>query len=210
MHSIVHNLLSISSVCVCNETIQSSTHVKNIGVIFDSCISMEQHITEICKSALCHLRNIGKIRKYLSQNSAIILVHTFITSKLDFCNSLFYGLPKQLTQKLQSAQNAEARLVVLSNRYDHITLILRELHWLHIKQRIIFKIILLIFKSTHGLAPVYLEELLKPYVPKRQLRASTKNFLSIEPYKLRTYGFRAFSISAPILWNSLPEEIRTK
>ena len=162
---------------------------------------MEQHITEICKSALYHLRNIGKIRKYLSQNSAIILVHTFITSKLDFCNSLFYGLPKQLTQKLQSVQNAAARLVVLSNRYDHITLILRELHWLHIKQRIIFKIILLIFKSTHGLAPVYLEELLKPYVP---------ICLSIEPYKLRTYGFRAFSISAPILWNSLPEEIRTK
>ena len=110
--------------------------------------------------------------------------------------------------KLQSVQNAAAGLVVLSNRYDHITPILRELHWLPIKQKIIFKIILLIFKSTHGLAPVYLEELLKPYVPKRQLRSSTKNFLSIEPYKLRTYGFRAFSVSAPILWNSLPEEIR--
>ena len=101
--------------------------------------------------------------------------------------------------KLQSVQNAAAGLVVLSNRYDHITPILRELHWLPIKQKIIFKIILLIFKSTHGLAPVYLEELLKPYVP---------ICLSIEPYKLRTYGFRAFSVSAPILWNSLPEEIR--
>lgn len=104
---------SVSSVSVCSETIQSSTHVKNIGVIFDSSMSMDQHITEICKSAFYHLRNIGKIRKYLSQKSVIILVHAFITSKLDFCNSLFYGLPKHLPQKLQSVQKAAARLVVL-------------------------------------------------------------------------------------------------
>ena len=129
-------------------------------------------------------------------------MHAFITSKLDFCNSLFYGLPKQLIQKLQSVQNAAARLVSLSQRYDHITPILRELHWLPVEQRIIFKVILLTFKSTHDMAPTYLKDLIKPYVPTRHLRFSTKNLSKTESYRLRTYhDINAFKLIKTYLFN---------
>ena len=131
----------------------------------------------VCKSGLYHLRNIRRIRKYLSKSAATTLVHAFITSRLDYGNSTYYGLPKRLVQKRQSVQNSAARLVNLSKRYDHISPIFRELHWLPVEQRMHFKIILLTFKCLHDMAPLYLKELVKPYEPKRTLRSSSKNLV---------------------------------
>ena len=82
-------------VSVCDEIIESSATVKNIGVTFDSVMSMEPQVNAVCKSAFYHLRNLSRIRKYISMQSAEILVHAFVTSKLDFCNSLLYGLTHQ-------------------------------------------------------------------------------------------------------------------
>ena len=198
----------IFSVSVCSEVVTPSNYVRNIGMLLDCGMSMEQHITEVCKSGFYHLRNIRRIRKYLSKSAATTLVHAFITSRLDYGNSSYYGLPKRLIQKLQSVQNSAARLVNLSKRYDHISPILRELHWLPVEQRINFKIILLTFKCLHDMAPLYLKELVKPYEPKRTLRSSSKNLVDTTNFNLRTYGFRAFSVSAPTLWNALPDRIR--
>lgn len=107
-----------------------SSSVRNIGVLFDEDLSLETHITAICKSCFFHLHNIWKIRKCLSQKACETLVHAFISSKLDFCNSFMYGLPKRLLDKLQLVQNAAARLVSFSCKTDHITSILFYLHWL--------------------------------------------------------------------------------
>ena len=101
---------------------------------------MAPHINSTCKGAFHHLRNIAIIRKYLSVKTTEILVHAFVTSKLDFCNSLLYGVPKSLLQKLQSVQNTAARLVTCSRKYDHVTPLLKDLHWLRIAERIKFKI----------------------------------------------------------------------
>ena len=111
----------ISSISICDETINPSINARNIGVYFDSTMSMETQVGETCKSAFLHLRNIWRIRKYLSVRSAEILVHAFITSRLDSCNALFYGLPVHLIQKLQSIQNSAARLIRMTSKYDHIT-----------------------------------------------------------------------------------------
>ena len=148
---------SITTVSVCDESIESSATVKNIGITFDSVMSMEPQVNSVCKSAFYHLRNLSRIRKYISMQSAEVLVHAFVTSKLDFCNSLLYGLTHQATQKLQSVQNAAARLISLTHKYDHVTPILRALHWLPVEQRIKFKIILLVYKCLNNLAPVYLK-----------------------------------------------------
>lgn len=198
----------ISSVSVCNAAIEPSTSVKNIGVTFDPTMSMENHINVICKSAFFHLRNISRIRKYLSSQSAETLVHAFITTRLDFCNSLLYGLPNQLIQRLQSVQNSAARLISLTTKYEHISPILRELHWLPVQYRIHFKIILLTFKCFNNSAPAYLKDLIEQYVPRRALRSGNKNYLTIPRYKLKTYGRRSFSVAAPLLWNSLPQDMR--
>ena len=95
--------------------------VRNLGVHFHNIFSFEEHIKNICKSSFYHLRNIAKIRKYLSQGTCEILVHAFISSKLDHCNSLLHGLPKYLLARLQAVQNAAARVVTLTSKHDHIT-----------------------------------------------------------------------------------------
>ena len=105
------------------------------------------HISSICKSATYYLRNISRIRKFLSKKTTEILVHAFVSSKLDQCNSLLYNVPKCTLKKLQSVQNAAARLITCSKKYDHITPILKELHWLPVSERIKFKIMLLTFNA---------------------------------------------------------------
>ena len=155
-----------------------------------------------------HLRNIAKIRHSLSQKDTEILVHAFISSKLDSCNSLLYGLPQTLIDRLQAVQNCAARLVTRSRKHDHITPILKQLHWLPVYSRIKYKILLLTFKALHRLAPPHITEMLQPYKPSRSLRSSSKRLLTIPSAKLKKYGCRSFSSAAPTIWNSLPEPIR--
>lgn len=155
----------ISSLNISGYDISPSQTARNIGVIFDNELSLDDHITSVCKSWFFHIYNIWKIRKFLSQSACEILVHALISSKLDFCNSLLYGLHKTSLKRLQCVQNAAARLVTLTKKQEHITPILFNLHWLPIEQRIEFKIILLTFKILNGEAPSYLSNLISCYVP---------------------------------------------
>ena len=169
-------------------------------MIIDQCIDLTDHVNKICVSCQYHLRNIAKIRKYLSEDpQSQILVHAFISSILDNCNSLLYGLPKHLLNRLRLIQNTAARIVTLSKRFDHITPILFNLHWLLLGYHIHFKILLL----------VYLSELLRYTNGPRLLRSSSQNFLAVPRTRLKTYGDRAFSAVAPRLWNQLPPELRS-
>ena len=137
------------------------------------------------------------------------MVHAFISSKLDYCNSLYSGLDQSLLHRLQLVQNAAARLLTGKRKFDHISPVLASLHWLPVAFRIDFKILLLVFKGLNGLAPQYLTELLDLYVPARTLRSSGQVLLVPPKTKLKTKGDRAFMAAAPRLWNSLPEHIRS-
>ena len=95
-----------------------------------------------------------------------------------------------------------------TKKRDHITPVLRELHWLPISKRIEFKILLVTYKCLNGLAPSFLSDLLNPYQPKRNLRSTQHQLLHIPPTRLKTYGDRAFSVIGPTLWNKLPLKIR--
>ena len=147
------SLLPLTSISVCEEVISKASTARNIGVVYDTFVSMENHVTAICKAGFYHLRNISRIRKYIS-------LHAFITSRLDFCNSLLYGLPKQTLMRLQHVQNVAARIVTLAAKREHISPVLYELHWLPVQERIVFKILLMTFKCLNGLAPSYLSELI--------------------------------------------------
>lgn len=165
----------LQEISVVNETIRSAQKARNIGVIFDNHFHFNDHVASICKSFFYHLRNISYIRKNLSSTTTETLVHAFISSKLDHCNSLLYGLLNYQMKKLQHVQNAAARLITLSRKHGHITPILLNLHQLPIHYRIMFKILLITYKALNNLAPSYIRDLLIPYIPSRQLRSSSKH-----------------------------------
>ena len=142
------------------ETINHQSTVQNLGAIFDQTMSLNDQISKICKSSHYHLRNIGKIRKYLDESSTETLIHAFVTSKLDYCNALLNGLPKNQTNRLQLVLNIEARVVIHTRKYEHISPVLIGLHWLPVSYRITFKILLLIYKALNNFAPSYLSDLL--------------------------------------------------
>ena len=170
---------------------------------------MLPQVNNVCKSAFYHLRTISRIRKYLSTQTAEILIHAFATSKLDHCISLLYNVPKSVIKKHQSVQNVAARLITRSRKCYHITLILFDLHWLPVSERIKFKILLLTFKALHQQSPTYIQDLITRYLPSRSLRSSSTLSLNPVSFNLKTYGSRAFSVSAPELWNKLPNDIRS-
>ena len=161
----------LTSISVCDELISKTSTARNIGLLYDTVMSMEHPVTAVCKAGFFHLRNVSRIRKYISRYTAEILLHAFITSRLDFCNSLLYGLPKQTTERLQHVQNAAARMVALTHKHEHISPVLQELHWLPVEQRIIFKLLLMTFKCLNGIALSYLSDLITRYIPRRNLRS---------------------------------------
>ena len=160
------------------------------------------------KSAFRSIRSISRIRNLLSMETAKTAVHAFVTSKLDNCNALLYGFPEYKIQRLQYLLTSTARLITLSRKHDHISPVRMELPWLPVEQRVEFKILLFTYKVVNGMAPAYLQELLDVYRPCRSVRSGNMQLLKTQCYNLKSYGFRAFSICAPQLWDALPRELR--
>ena len=151
---------NVDHVKVGNADIVLHSPVKNVGAWLDSNLSMVEHITKASSVAFFHLYNIRRIRKYLSRAKTETLIHAFVSSRIDYCNSLLYGVPSCHLHKLQQVQNAAARLIFEESKYCHVTPLLKSLHWLPVKYRIIFKVLLITFKAIHGLVPVYISELI--------------------------------------------------
>ena len=148
------------------------------------------HISNIVCVSSFHIRNISRIRKYLNQSAAEQIIHVFMVSR-----RIKY-------------QNTAARVVTLSRKSCHITPILKELHWLPVSQRIVFKLMLIVHKYVNNIAPIYISELLKVHTPSRNLRTSNMSLLK-EPTSKRTWGDRYFSVAAPRLWNHLPTKLKS-
>ena len=161
-------------------------------------------------STIC-ITYLRRIWKYLSNKSTYSLVHAFVTSRLDYCNSLLYGLPNCLLIKLQRVQNACARLTFAEGRYCHTTPLLIKLHWLPLQSRIVFKILLLTFKILHGTALTYLNSLisLKPQSCYNLRSSSDTLLLNKQPSfkSIVTLDDRSFTCAAPKLWNALLFEV---
>ena len=151
-------------------------------------------------------------RTFVSRRSTKTLIHAFVSSRVDYCNSLLYGLPAYQLNKLRRVQNAAARLIFQETKYCHVRPLLYNMHWLPAEFRIDFKILLLTYKAINGLAPFYLHELISlKEACKYKLRSDCDGLL-LNPVKfktLTTLGDRSFAAAAPQLWNSLPYAIRS-
>ena len=204
-----HAKLDIASIQIGENEIKLAKQAKNIGFIFDSLMDSKAQILQICKIGWFQLRNIGRIRPYLDRKSTEILVHAFITSRIDLNNCLLLGLPQNLIQKLQLLQNAAARLIMKIRKHDHITPTLQDLHWLPVLQRIDYKTILIVFKALHDLAPGYIKDMLTvKHNTRHSLRSNGSNVLVVPKSGSVRYGDRNLKNIAPKLWNELPSNLR--
>ena len=201
--------VTIPSLNVGGTIIAAVDQVRDLGLLLDTGMSMDAHIRNCTRLSVFHLRNIRCIRKYLNLHATKQLVHAFITSHLDMFNASLFGLPQSRVAKLQKIQNAAARLVTGARSSCHITPILKELHWLPVKQRIVFKLLITTYKVLNGLAPEYLLELIQRHVPRRSGLRSNQMLNLLEVRSRRSWGDRAMSIAAPRVWNSIPNHIRT-
>ena len=189
-------------------TVKASNCVKNLGVWFDNTLCMETQVNAITKSCFFQIRNIGCIRHFITQNACKTLVQSLVTSRLDYGNTLLYGITSNLTHRLQRVQNTAARLVTGTGKHCHITPILKSLHWLPVELRPQYKILTLTYKALNGTCPVYLRDLVTIYQPNRPLRSGTECLITVPRTRTVTYGNRCFSKAAAFLWNSLPANIR--
>ena len=197
--------MSVGNSCVSTKEV-----VKNLGILFDKHLDLSSNITAVCKSCYFHLHNISKLRRFLDEVALKRVVHALVISRLDYCNSLLFGLPAKLINRLQRVQNSAARLIKRVPRSQQITPALVELHWLRVDKRIVFKICTIVYRCLHERSsmPDYLCDLLNEHRPQRCLRSSEKELLVCPKSRCRTMGDRAFQCAAPRLWNGLPLHVR--
>uniref|UniRef100_H3AGI1 Reverse transcriptase domain-containing protein n=1 Tax=Latimeria chalumnae TaxID=7897 RepID=H3AGI1_LATCH len=180
---------------------------KSLGVFLDASLTLERQISSVVSSGFFHLRNIRRLSPVLPHDSLSTLMHAFVTSRLDYCNALYAGLPLKAIRRLQLVQNSAARVVYNMSRFDHVTPTLRKLHWLPIRWRITFKVLVLVFKALNGLGPAYLRDFLTPYVPTHSLRSEFAGSLVVPRCRTKL-GERSFAYQAAAAWNAIPTNLR--
>ncbi|KAF7249222.1 Follistatin-related protein 4, partial [Varanus komodoensis] len=151
--------------------------VCSLGVLLDPELPLEAQVTVVARSAFLQLWLIHQLCPYLENNCVATVTHILVTSRLDFCNVLYVGLPLKMVRILQLVQNRAARLLTGTGRCSHITPVLRQLHWLPIEVRAQFKVLVITYKALNGLGPGYLKERLSPYLPSRPLRSAAEALL---------------------------------
>ena len=200
---------SIESITIGDTVIKPLESIRNLGSWFDAHMRMDVHIGKICSKAFHGLYNIRQIRKFLTVLSTKTLIHAFVSSHLDYCNALLFGLPKYQLDRLQKVQNAAARVTFQIAKFD-ITPALNDLHWFPVTFRVQFKLLLLVYKSLHNQSPSYITDLLSMKLAANYaLHSSAKSLLIVPKVNCSTLGDRAFAHAAPVIWNSLPLTIKT-
>ena len=207
-------IMIIAPSCIRDEIIVNGTFIngkclrfvdiaKNLGVLFDNELTFEAQIKKVVTSCFSTIRLLARIKYFLSSEQLNTLVCSLIFSTLDYCNALYYGLNVETVEKLQRVQNTAARLVLKVNRFDHVSTneMFEKLHWLKIKERIVFKILLIVHKCVNGQAPEELSDMFQ------QVKSDRTRKLDVK-YCNGLMGERAISVSGPKLWNALPQEIR--
>jgi len=184
--------------------------VWNLGIFTDADVSMKSHVARTVSSFFAILRQLQCIRRSVSRTVLQSLMSSLVLSQLDYGKATLSGIPGHLVQQLQSVMNVAARMICSKSRYSHITSILRQLHWLKARERIDFKLVVLVYKCLHGTCPAYLADELRhssEFVSRRRLRSASSLNLIVRRTRLSTYGDCSFSVSGPRVWNSLPPHV---
>ena len=172
-------------------------------------MSLENHISSIIKSCLVQLHDFSRIRPLISKTAAITLTNSFIHSRLDYCNSLFYDLLNYYIHRLQKVQNTTARIITRSVRLSRITPVLKSLHRLPVNYHINFKICCITHRVLSVHEPLHISSLFSLRSNSHSLRSFSFGPLLLPYFNKKSHGFLSFSYAASHLWNHLPNNIRT-
>ena len=186
-------------------------HVKCLGVLLDSAVSLIPQVSKTISSCFASLRQIRSIRRSLTTPLLITLVQSLVLPRLDYCISVFSGLPGVQIRRLQAVLHASARMIFSSSRFCHVTPLLRSLKWLPIEARIQFRLAALVHRCMQGKAPTYLREVLVPIsrvAARSRLRSSSTSALAVPFVRRSTIGGRSFPVAAARVWNALPQQIQ--
>ena len=203
---------NLNEICLSTDrSIELSEKVRNLGVWFDRDLSLEPQLQNARRKIIGNLVNISRIAKFINKDSRTKLIHGLVLSRIDFCNSLYAGLPNNRLRPLQMLLHSSARLIMGMPRFsrERITPVLIQLHFLPIKARIMYKMCLLVFKALKYDQPKYLSDLLHYRQPFRSLRGTGSKILEEPIIAQSSYSNRCFSFCAPRMFNSLPENLRT-
>ena len=203
----VSSVKSDSRIHIAGCSIEPTNSLKSLGVILDNSLSFDKHTDMVCKVCYFHIRALRHIRNTLSLDMAKTIAVAITGSRLDYCNSVLYGTSAKNIRKLQKVQNTLARVVTIRRRSEHITPILKHLHWLPIEHRITFKIATLTYKIRQSHEPGYLASILSEHEPSRNLRSAGKFLLAV-PRARTVSSSRRFSIASPTVWNDIPLNIK--
>ncbi len=203
-----HHLQHDLTIQLGSSTITPSASVRNLGVIFDDQLTFKEHIAKTARSCRFALHNIRKIRPFLTEHAAQLLVQALVISRLDNCNALLAGIPSNTIKPLQMIQNAAARLVFNEPKRAHVTPLFVSLHWLPVAARIQFKTLMLTYRTTTGSAPTYFHSLLRIDIPSGRLRSASERRLVVPSQRGSKSLSRTFLFTIPVWWNDLPIPIR--
>ena len=171
---------------------------------------MQTHVSKTVSSCFAVLRQIRSIRRSVTKPVLLSLVTSLVLTRLDYGNATLAGLPNRLLDRLQSVLNAAARLVSFTRKFDHVTPILRDLHWLLAPQRIDYKLAVLVYRCLHDMAPPYLANALhrvSDVGSRQRLRSASTAQLLVPSTRHSTMGDRAFPVAGARVWNSLPPHV---
>jgi hypothetical protein len=205
LHQLPQTTLRVGS-----DQITPSVVVRDLGILLDADVSMKSHVMRTVSTCYSVLRQLRSIRRSVSRPVLQSLVVSLVFSRLDYGNATLVGIPQHLLRRLQSVMNSAARLIFSSSRFSHITPLLRRLHWLKAKERIDFKVAVLVYKCLHGSAPPYLaDELCRSadVQGRSRLRSASSAQLVVRRTCRSTLGDRSFLVAGPRLWNTLPQHV---
>jgi hypothetical protein len=188
-------------------TIKTSRVIRDLGVLLDEHLTLENHVCKVRQLAFMSMRIISKVRRFLSKKHAELLIDALAFSRINFCISLFAGAPKSLLKRLQSILHYGVRIIEKMKKFNDVTSLLKKRNCLNVHSRIQMRLLQIIHTSLQYGEPKKLTSLIEPAKTNYVLRSETKGVLNV-PRTRKTIGCRAFAVAGPKAYNLIPEEYR--
>ena len=207
MRQLLNSLSDDMSLIFLNKTIVPDTSISDLGIILDCNLTYNEHITQLSSECMAKLCQINRVKHCFDRKTLIYIICAVVMSKLYYCSTVWSNTSSSNIKKLQAVQNFACRIIVDGKKFDHITPILKEIGWLPVKEHLLFKDLVMIYKCINGLAPIYLCDL---FLKRKELnnRATRNNEALHIPLFSTATGQRSFRYRAVGLWNSLDNKLK--